>query len=252
MLLVTIGGLIFEGAWRPEWAGARFEIARGGLTGWWDAAPIVARNQNREGAPGEFDVEEFAGGRTITLRGRIRAPRFERAYQAKVLAGLNGQRLRVVVTDEDGSTWAWARVRDVSIPRQSAGHHPTFAITMRAADPFKYGEQQSFVSSGSNVDAHHRGNTAAVPQFTVTATSNMTAGYQLIGAGRTFVVPGPLNVGQTDKVDYRTGTVRRNGSIATGVTPRTFTVPGGALVPWRINPLSGAGTATMHLTDTYA
>ena len=166
----------------------------------------------------------------------------------------------ITVTTEQGTRWGVGSVEgEVKFDRVGGHLEAGFAFSLYMADPFKYGETRDLpVSSGDSVTfgnlavMSHRGNTAARPKFTVTPTTSMTSGYQIKGKGRTFEVPGPLNVGSTDKVDYDAGTVRRNGVLVTGVIPRTFDVNGGESAEWRFWPLSGAGTATPHLTDKFA
>lgn len=257
--VVRVGDVVFDSE-----AEVGFTIRPGGFTGWTD--PVPARRPSgaaREGQHGDFDEPVHLQSRVMSVSGKCWS---RNAYELEefgiLLAGLgaDGGRFPVEVTHAGRTLWAWARRGAAPRFEESpALGYAEYEFDFWMPSPFKYGDVRESVSAGDSVNfgnvaaAHHRGNTDALPRFTVTATSNIGAvGYQLKGKGRTFEVPGPLNVGQTDEVDFRSRTVRRDGVLVTGVVPRVFAVGGGESVDWRFWPLSGAGAATMHLLDTNA
>lgn len=251
MLRVTIGGVPFVADRAAPFSTAEpYTIGRDGLTGWWGRPDGEGGGTPRPGRHGEFDEDLYLAGRIITLRGLVKAhPDSRQAALDRLSAlGADGERLQIVV-DEDGvEAWAWCRVRSCPIGRATAGHHPEFTLTARAADPRKYGAVHESVSTGGPAVASHDGNFAAHQRITVTGSM---PGYSLTSGGRAFIVPGPLGAGQSDVVDMRTGIVKRNGVVVVGVTPRTWDVPAGVEVTWALAPAGGTGTATSSTPDTY-
>lgn len=255
MLHVRVGGVDFFGH-----TTSGFLIGPGGFRGWEGAAATKRNTVEREGRHGAFDVSAFKSARLLTLAGTaLASSEDELEHLEDVLAGVGQSRQQITVTTGKGTRWAYGSVEGPVVWERIGGaSEAEFEVSFLIPDPFKYGETRETVSAGDSttfgaiVQAHHRGNAAAIPKFTVTATSSMTSGYQIKGKNRTFDVPGPLNVGSTDKIDFRTGQVLRDGVAVSGVVPQRFSVEGGEIADWRLWPLSGAGTATMHLTDTYA
>lgn len=253
---INVGDLAFHGGDLPGATG--FTVSS--FSGWSDGPGQDRESSRRPGQHGAFDVEGFVSDGVVSWGGRYHGSSLADVIAAgRMLTGLGAVGSRVLVSvDWEGVLWAWARVSRIRFAPEGALPHADYQVELWLPDPFKYGETRETVSTGDSVtfgaivQAHHRGNAAAIPKFTVTATSSMASGYQIKGKSRTFDVPGPLNVGSTDKIDFRTGQVLRNGVAVSGVVPQRFSVEGGELVDWRLWPLSGAGTATMHLTDTYA
>lgn len=250
---ITLGGFTFHSDDYPGETG--FTIWE--QSGWTGGAGSKRQSAARDNAHGAFRVRSHRPDRMFTFAGRYHGSSLaDVQHMNDALSGLEGLSLPVVVA-WDETRWADVEVDRVRFDPAGYAARADYQVELWMPDPFKYGETRTTVSAGNSstygaiVAAHHRGNTSALPKFTVTATSNMTAGYQIKGKDRTFEVPGPLNVGQVDKVDFSKGTVRRNGVLVAGVVPRTFDVKGGESADWRLWPLSGAGSATMHLTDTY-
>ena len=256
MLLIRVGNVDFHG-----FTTHGFLISPGGFKGWEGSAATKRDAAERVGRHGAFSAPAFKSARLVSVAGTALADsEAELEHMGEVLAGVGQSEQTITVTTEQGTRWGVGSVEgEIKFDRVGGHLEAAFAFSLYMPDSFKYGETRDLPASsgdsvtfGSTVQMHHRGTVAALPKFTVTATTSMTSGYQIKGKGRTFEVPGPLNVGSTDKVDYETGTVRRDGAIVTGVVPRTFDVNGGESVDWRLWPLSGAGTAVPHLTDKFA
>ena len=251
---VTLGGLTFHSGVLPGSTG--FTIAA--QSGWTGGAGSKRDNAGREGAHGSFRTPSHRPDRIFTYRGIYKGSSLADVQaMGEVLSGLEGLSLPVTVAWED-TRWSTVEVNHVRFTPAGYKAEADYQVELWMPDPFKYGESRDMPASsgdsvtfGNIVQLSHRGNTAALPKFTVTATTSMASGYQLKGKSRTFEVPGPLDVGSTDKVDYSTGTVRRDGVLVTGVVPRVFEVNGGESVDFRLWPLSGAGKAIPHVTDTY-
>lgn len=255
MLHVRVGNVDFYGHTTNG-----FLIGPDGFRGWEGSAATKRNTVEREGQHGAFDTPAHKSARLFTLAGTALADSEGELEQLEeVLAGVGQSRTQIVVSSAKGTRWAYGSVEGPVVwDRIGGALEAEYEVSFLLPDSFKYGETRETVSAGDSVTfgntvaASHRGNAPAHPRFTVTATSSMTSGYQIKGKGRTFDVPGPLNVGSTDKVDFRTGQVLRNGVAVANVIPQRFQVNGGESAEWRLWPLSGAGTATMHLTDTFA
>ena len=248
MLLVRIGEIEFHGH-----TDRGFLIGPGGFKGW-EGAPASRRESgDRPGAHGSFRTPAFKGARLVTLAGTaLASSEAEVVYMGDVLAGVGQSTVRVSVTTEAGTLWADGDVEGPIIwDRVGGTAEADYELSLLFPDPFKYGGVHTSVSTGGNVSTSHRGNTDAWQRFTV--TGNMPNGYWLSGRGRVFEVPGPLAPGQTDVVDFKKRTVRRNGALVTGIGAAAWSVPGGAVVDWSLTPFGGvgSGTATSALLDTY-
>ena len=248
MLLVRVGEIEFRGH-----TDRGFLIGPGGFKGW-EGAPASRRESgDRPGAHGSFRTPVFKGARLVTLSGTaLASSEAEVVHMGDVLAGVGQAPVRVTVTTEAGTRWADGDVEGPIIwDRVGGTPEAAYELSFLFPDPFKYGETQQFVTSSDAIlTAHHRGNTAATPRFTVAGT--FPNGYALHAAGRVVQVAGSATA-ISDTVDFRTGMVTRGGTFAPGRLQigQFWSVPGGASLSWRLDRVGGTGTATMHLTDTF-
>lgn len=262
-------GLIIGGVEFHAYAASRARDFRGliygpgGLQGVRGGVGVSTTSGQRPGRHGELDLPVFKSARVLTLNGHALA---RNAADLDALSlefgglGADGGSVPITYYSDGGLVLdGTGRIILSDFEQERGGTDTaTYALSVSMRDPRWYGPERESVSAGDSITygniatASHRGNTVAAPRFTVVATQNIGAnGYELKGKGRTFQVPGPLNVGQVDKVDFAAGTVRRDGALVRGVVPRTFGLLGGEDVPWRFWPLSGAGKATMQPRDTY-
>lgn len=241
-----------------------FMYGPGGIQGVRGGVGVSSAAAQRPGRHGEIDLRVFKTARVVSLNGAAIAPSAGALDQLGIVhggLGADGDVMPLTYYSEGGLVLNGSGRVILQDFEQERGGNPkaTYALSLSMRDPRWYGGEQESVSAGDSVTfgnvalASHRGNTIAQPRFTVAplAGFNLTAGYQIKGKGQTFEVPGPLNLGQVDKVDFATHTVRRDGVLVKGVVPRSFTIRSGEEVPWRFWPLSGAGSAKCQPRDTY-
>lgn len=248
MLLVRVGEVEFHGH-----TDSGFLIGPKGFKGW-EGAPATRRERSdRPGGHGQFPARAYKNARLVTLSGTaLGTSEADVAFMSDVLAGIGQDVTRVTVTTEAGTRWADGSVEGPIVWERVGGtSEAEFELSFLFADPFKYGETRQTVNSGSTfTQSFHYGNAPAIPKFTV--TGNMTSGYSLVGkGGRVFSVPQSLPTGQTATIDFRTGIVRHDGVRVANVTPSWWSVGGGEQVGWQLVPVTGSGTATCYLTDTF-
>lgn len=226
-----------------------------GLTGWWGRPASSGSQSARPGAHGEFDLPAFVGGRIVTIQGWVEGNPLEWDAWCDRLSGLgaSGDRVRVVVEENGDSTWAWCRVMAVQVTRSTAKHPPAFMVTLRAANPRRYGAVRG--SAPTSTTRHtmlNRGNFPAAPRFFVTGPQ--PGGYSIIADGKpNYQVNTVTPAGKTDVIDFSTGRVTRDGVSLLGavLAPRPWTVPGGGEQKWYAAPTGAAGSVYGELTDTY-
>lgn len=244
MLRITLGeSLLFGGGdARDERGAARYTIAPGSLTGWWGSPDAVGGGASRPSAHGAFDDEQFLGERIIGWRGLVRATAHGRGDAIRALTGLPlvPGLLPLTVDDGDGPLGTLVRVRRAPIDRETAGHHPAYALTLAAPDPFLYGEPRLSANDSGTGDSHasHDGNALSWPWITVTGVDPL--GYRIVHRGGSYRVTAPIAAGDVDVIDFRDGTLVRNGqALDTAITNADrFAVAGGAREPWRIEAIT--------------
>lgn len=223
------------------------------LDGWDDTPPPKGESVEREGADGEFDLPVQYAARTITLAGRLLAasPAGAANARARLNGRLPGRVGRVQVTGLDRAT-LWADVkRNGPSTGKITGSILRFTFELKAPNPRKFGDVRRYTLPASEtVQAFHRGNYAAWPEFRV--TGNMPDGYRLVVNGKTFTVTRGITSG-SHTVDYRDGRLRVNSSyVAGGVGSAALApIPPGLAVPVRLEPVTGTGSATATVYDTF-
>lgn len=246
-LLIRIGEVEFHGH-----TDRGFLIGPGGFKGW-EGAPATRREaMDRPGAHGSFAGLPYKASRLVSLSGTaLGSSEADVAYLGDVLSGVGGAPVMVTVATAVGTRWATGSVEgEIKFDRVGGASEAAFALSLWFPDPRKYGVVNETASSGATVSAHHRGNFPATPRFTVTGT--FPNGYALHADGKVVQVGGSASA-VTDSVDFRTGMVTRNGSLQPSLLQQGqfWSVPGGALMPWRLDPIGSSGSATCFLTDTY-
>lgn len=244
---IRIADFVFHGGDLPSPAG--FTVAS--IAGWTGGPGVKRDNVARRGAPGAFNIKGHSADRVVTFRGRYHGPSLDDVqYMNDAVSGLESLEQRVTVQWPE-TRWVDAHVDRVRFDPAGAFPWADYQIELWIPDSYKYGETRTSVNSGGSfTQSFHRGNAPAHPRFTV--SGNMTSGYSLVGkGGRVFSVPQSLPAGQTATVDFRTGVVRHDGVRVASVTPSSWTVNGGEQVGWQLVPVTGSGTATCYLTDTF-
>lgn len=250
MLHVRVGNVDFFGH-----TNLGFLIGPGGFRGWEGASATKRDAPERVGRHGAFDAPAYKSARLVTLSGSALArSEAELEQMEDVLSGVGQSKQRVVVTSAKGARWADGSVEgEITWDRVGGMLEADYKLSLLFADPFKYGETRTFVSTGSDVQVWHRGNTRAFGVLTVRGSDPL--GYRVAHPGGSYRVTAPLTSSQTDVIDFRRGSYTKNGTaMDTAMTDADrFTVPGGRSTPFRIEPItSGASlTATLALTDTF-
>ena len=202
---------------------------------------------------GEYDLpNQRTEPRIITLTGFAYASSMrELGEMIRRLNGLlAGKDARAAFTwEEFGETWhTYARRGAGSrVSRRGATGFADFTARFRAPSQRYYGDVQR-LGPAASFELVHRGNYDAQPTFEVAGPHS---GFTITGpGGRAFTVTQAASAGQVHRVSMRTGQVRRNGALQTGVVSAgyVFSVPPGAApVPVRI---TGA-QASVLLADSY-
>lgn len=245
--VIRLGDFTFYSDEHPGSSGFTFAD----WSGWTDGPGRKRDAPARRGSAGAYRAKSYPTDRVVTWQGRYHgSSAADVAYMGRVLSGLEGLDLRVEVQRED-VLWADAQVDRVRFAESGYASWADYQVELWMPDPHKYGQTRTFATSTNDVvTMHHRGNTRAVPRFTVAGT--FPNGYALHASGRVVQVSGSATA-ITDTVDFRTGMVTRNGTLApTRLQQAQFwDVPGGAELSWRLDRVGGTGTATAHVTDTY-
>ena len=243
---VTYGGVAFE-SW-PSNLDDAFVIEPGGLTGWFGAQGIRRSETQRPAAHGSFDAPGYRNAKTPQVKGHALAGTMS-SLRAKLrqleALGADGGSERLTVQDDDGHvTWADARVAMPALPvAHGADPSGAFQIGFWVPGAEIYGEERSF--TGSSAQVFHRG---TIPAPLIVRIASAPAAYTLTSPHGTVTVAG-ATAGGTHEVDMRTGWVRRNGVLMTGVVTRaeTWDVPPGTPTTHSIS----TGTATWITRDTW-
>lgn len=253
MLRVSVGGIEFEGD--PFDRDRAFMISPDGWSGWDDGTAVRREDTPRPAQHGSFPVPGVRDARVITISGWILASSSSdlihmRDQLLSILA--DGGAGRMVVVQPDRTTWADVMLTDMPTVkvRGTSELEATFTIQFWAPDPRKYGETNRFFNGEP---MFHYGNFPAAPMLGVTATSAM-AGYTIHGPdSKQYVVTQSLPAGQTHTIDMRTGQLSLNGALQLGAVSRadTWSIPPGRQVLHTLTPVSGSGSLSGTVPDTF-
>lgn len=246
-LWAQLGGVVFGGNDDGP------VIEPDGLTGWRGRPGSSGRSEQRLDAHGESDSTVYMGGRVITIRGWVGGDpaRWDEWMDRLSGLGADGERMRLVVGKGDRSTWAWVRVIEPQVEQASSRENPEFLITLRAANPRRFGETHEVPTSPNvPVEFVNQGNFRAAPVFVVNGPQ--PTGYSLVAPGQGNFQVLPLPAGSQDVIDFASGDVIRNGAVLAGaaVLSNIWTVPATGSQRWQTAP-TGSGSIVGYLTDTY-
>ncbi|MGI6878840.1 hypothetical protein [Microbacterium sp. gxy059] len=247
LMYASLDGVTFDGG--DPWA--LFTIWQDQIRGWFESVGVRRQDADRPLSHGAFASRAYRGGRLITVEGQIntRSPGEQESAMARMTGILaDGQLGDLAVTTTEGTSSALVQLNAApEIRVVTYGRVANYSLELWAPDPRRYGERR--VWSGRSVEPWHRGNTDAHPVCTVMgAASN---GYTISYRGHAFRVSGSKSASSVDVIDMRTGWVRRDGRVLTGVVSAAdvFTVPRGAVA----GPVTITGGPSMEvaLRDTY-
>lgn len=232
-----------------------FMIPRGGLQGVRGGVGVASESVQRPGEHGEFDLPVFKQARVVTVGGYAIESNDDALEQLGIVLGglgAGGESMPLAYHGAGIVLHGQGRVISQEFQQDVGGiARATYSLSLSMRDPRWYGETREFpTSNGDIITMHHDGNFLATPRFTANGT--YPNGYLLHAGGRVVQVAGsPTPV--SDVLDFRTGMVVRNGALQPRLLQhgQFFSVPGGAVLSWRADPLGGTGTVTAHVTDTY-
>ncbi|WP_345750116.1 hypothetical protein [Microbacterium rhizophilus] len=254
LLIMTPHGGKFVGDDRP---GVRYTVERGKLTGWFERPGVKQERTEKMQGNGNFLAPAWRQSKLPAWEGLILTDSL--AQQNKAISDLapllgDGDLIRLTVRSPEGpvaETWADAQLDDAPTPEVLVpGRVARYRVRMYCPGSFRYGEEHTF-SSGEA--ASHRGSTDALPSFEV--TGSMPSGYAIESSLGTFTVTQALTSGQKHTIDFADGgLVYRNGALQRGVYahPRQlWAIEKGAHVVHTLDPVSGSGSLTVKLLDTF-
>lgn len=251
-LIVRVGEVVFHG--QENVAGSGFYVEQGGFSGWEEGTAPRLTEIFRPQAHGMFDLPVFQGARVVTISGvAVAESSAALAHMAAQITGLlaDGSSERVFVHENGLDTWASARLgaRTKFSPIFGAGKYANYELTLWCPNPRKFGEVREFASGEA---AYHYGNFTAAPVMTVAGT--IGTGYTIAGPdSKLFTVTQPVVSGTPHTIDMATGHLTVDGAIVHGEITQgdTWGIPGGSTVTNTLTPVSGSGTLTVAVTDTY-
>lgn len=237
----------------PKFKG--FAVDPDGFEGIDDGVDMRRDSVERPQAHGDFELPGFLASRVSSLSGWCRADSHaELLHFRSILTGILGHGGTGKLVARWGGDPRWGMAG-------RAGPAPKFKVrakTPRIADwqlqlwfpdPRLYGETRVFAAGEL---AHHYGNFPAAPVFTV--SGSMPSGYTINGpAGKKYIVTRAVTSGAPHTIDMATGLLSVGGAVVFGAVSRadTWGVPGGAQVAHTLVPVSGSGSVSVAVRDTF-
>lgn len=260
MLRIQAAGVTFLG--RPDEQSPRVEglfVGPDGFEGWEDGGGDTrSESVDRPAAHGEFDSPVFLGSRVITIDGHALAwsPAELGHIRNRVMGlGGNGDRFQLTVEHQQETLWASARRGTKPTFKDAGIRHgllrARFSVHLVCRDPRKYGEVRTF-GPATALTVFQYGNFPGIPELIITGA--MPSGYAVHGPdGKQFIVSQALSADQTHRLDFRTGRLYRDNVLQIGAVSNggTWTIPVGSAVPMTLAPVSGAGSMTVRVPDTF-
>lgn len=247
---ITIGGLTFIAGT----AAATYTVES--LSGWFDGVPIRREMEERPNAHGAFYAPGFLEGRVVSLSGLIlTSSESAQVAAVRALTSLlaDGGTDVLTVAEPGGSLTATvSRYGKPDVQVEVWGTVARYQVQFWAHDPRLYGPAGVF-GPDTSVGVSHAGNFPAYPVVEVTTAAGMPSGYTVAAGGVEFVVSQALEVGETHRIETRTGWLYLDDVLQAGAVTQaaTWTVPPGVTVTHTLTPDSGSGVITVTVNDTY-
>lgn len=245
---LALGAQIIHGTTREgEWVTEK-------LTGWYETPATKGNEEERALADGDYDAQLYYASRMITIDGILFFSNRGLAIQAlEALAVASSLASRALIVTDFGLT------RFANVKSQGVDFTPMttnairWQIRLKATDPYKYGEAQSFSGAvGSGFDVYQRGTVPA--NAVVTVTGSFPGGYELTLGGRLVSVTRAVTSGSPHVLDMRTGILRVGGAVARSgfEYAELFKVqPGIPQNFYSVARTSGSGTVKLAFNDTF-
>ena len=252
ILEIRAGGAVVRGC--PTWDRQEgIFVKRRGFQGWEGISDVRREQVARAVEHGEHDVPTYLGARVLTVDVWIIAStvsRLREFSQQFTGVGADGSRTLVEVDHQDQELHAVGRrligVADDEGVRYGRHLRASGQWQFVFADPRKYGEAQTFPSTGTatSVTASPEGNFPAHPVIEI---PNAPASWSASSPGGTVQVSGAPS-GGTHRFDMLTGRLTRDGADITQYVTRgdIWAIPAG--VGW-VHTLSAPGR--VRLSPTY-
>lgn len=235
--------------------------ARGGhwqvldLEGWWSLPAVKEVPEKRRFRDGSDRVPILYDERLITIHGRFISKSHDDLHAA--LNHINALAYRgdvqMVVSGHGPAQTATVDPRGQGVIASiRSDTYLGYTMQLVAPDAYKYGDFRTFSAvSGVVEKPFQRGSVEAWPEMTV--TGDMPDGYTVRFAGGDVSVPGGISAGTTDRIEYRSRRLYRNGEFSMGVFGSTGFRPCqvGVRHSLELIPVSGSGQIVMKLNDTY-
>lgn len=231
-------------------------VARDGFEGWDDGVNDAGTDMpRRPGAWGTFKGSINPGARLPSVQGiaKARTPGDLDSLRDQIMGAGVGSWTRIIVSLRGVVRWADGQVLSATFDDtgvRSGRIRGRFSIQLHVPDPRKYGDVHEYTAGQV---LFHRGNTDAIPVFTVTGP--FPNGYTIAYQGRQFVVTATLAAGAQHVIDMRTGWVKTtSGAVIQGAVSRaeTLTVPPGLqTATLTITGAGGSGSLLAKVTDTF-
>lgn len=252
-LEVRIGSVAFFGNVPPQ--GVGHMIDPDGFNGAWTSGTDTRHDETPiPQGHGSFDVPVFLSSRVVPISGVTLADRPERLkWLGRQLTGLlaDGSGSTIQVKHAGSTEWAPCRLGGKTQFKINGATETDaeFQIQVWCPSPLIYGVTRTFASG---VAAYHRGNFPSTPYMQV--AGSMPGGYTINGpAGKKYTVTAPVVSGTPHYIDMATGILRVGGYPLFGVVSQgdTWAIPPGQQTTMTLVPVSGSGTLTVSVVETY-
>lgn len=255
-LNLLIEEIVFRGRPSIHDSGEGLFIGPDGLVGLDEGVAQRRSESQKPWAQGSFDVPSFGAARVISLSGWARAVSPEKLgwWKHRLTGLLADGHAGVLSVDHQGLQLTTSvRLAGTTrlVPMKRSRRRGDFQIQFWAANPRLFGETL-VVGPGTTVAILHRGNFPATAVLTIAGT--MPAGYTVLGPdGKVFTVTAAVVSGHPHTIEMSSGLLTVDGAYVYGAitAAQTWAVPPGALVTATLVPVSGSGTLTATVRDTY-
>ena len=250
LLRARVGSVVFNGL-----ATTGFIIGPDGFVGWDDSTPTKRQLQPRSQAHGSFPQKGYRDVRTVVISGTCVADSEQQLewFGSQLTGLLSDGSMGTITVDHSGVT-SFANCFVDGQPTFAmfgAGAAALFTAQFWCPDPRKFGTGNAY-GPATALTVFHYGNFAAAPVLTI--AGSMPSGYTITGPSeKVYTVTAAVTAAAPHTIDMSTGYLTINGVIQTGVVTvgNTWTVAPGAQVAMTLTPVSGTGTLSATVTDTY-
>jgi hypothetical protein len=222
--------------------------------GWNDGPGARGNETPRTAAHGDHDEPVYRGSRLIILSGWCEgSDPSDLGVLSDQFKGIlsDGSPGEITVTEFGVTRTATVKLwGDLRFTPRGVGNYAGWSIRFKSADGRRYGATHT-EGPDTSVDVSHAGNFPAVSSIEVVGT--MPSGYTVTDGTTEYVVTQALAGGQTHRIDMATGWLYLDDVLQAGAVQQadTWVVPKATTVTHTLVPVSGSGTITVTVRDTY-